>query len=159
MVEAGLCAPNHKLSDPVRYVALRGDARERLGAIWGAAAADARGDEGERREKTIEKESRKTKRAPLLLVVSVRTVDDVVRAEEDYATASAATQNVLLAAHALGYGAIWRTGDMVRSAPVRAHLGLNESDRIVGIVYVGEIEGDVPDAPERDVNAHLTVLT
>ena len=83
-----------------------GDARAQLGEVWGRAAADDRGDLGSKREKTIAKEASKTTRAPLLLFVSVRTVDDSVRAEEDYATACAATQNVLLTAHALGYGAI-----------------------------------------------------
>ena len=48
---------------------------------------------------------------------------------------------------------------MVRSASVRAHLGLRHSDRIVAIVYVGEAEGDPPKAHKHDIDAHLTVLT
>ncbi len=156
MVEAGLWAPNHKLSDPLKFVALRGDARKRLGEVWATAEAHRTGTDVESR---LAKDGQKPLRAPLILVVAVHTSADAVRAEEDYATGAAATQNVLLAAHALGYGAIWRSGDMIRSPQVRAFLGLDPTDRIVGAVYVGELVEDPPSAPEREVDKHLTILT
>jgi nitroreductase len=156
MVEAGLWAPNHKLSDPLKFVALRGDARRRLGEVWATAEAHRTGTDVETR---IAKDGQKPLRAPLILIVAVHTSQDEVRAEEDYATGAAATQNVLLAAHALGYGAIWRSGDMIRSPEVRAFLGLDPTDRIVGAVYVGELVEDLPSAPEREVDKHLTIMT
>ena len=155
MVEAGLWAPNHKLSDPLKFVALRGNARKRLGEVWATAEAHRTGTDVESR---IAKDGQKPLRAPLVLMVAVRTDADTVRAEEDYATAAAATQNVLLAAHALGYGAIWRSGDMIRSPDVRAFLELDPTDRIVGAVYVGELVEELPSAPDREVDKHLTVL-
>jgi nitroreductase len=156
LVEAGLWAPNHKLSDPLKFVALRGDARRRLGEVWATAEAQRTGTDVETR---IAKDGQKPLRAPLILMVAVRTSQDAVRAEEDYATAAAATQNVLLAAHALGYGAIWRSGDMIRSPEVRAFLGLDPTDRIVGAVYVGELVEEPPTAPDREVDKHLTIMT
>lgn len=156
IVEAGLWAPNHKLSDPLTFVALRGDARRRLGEVWATAEAHRTGSDLETR---IAKDGQKPLRAPLILVIAVHTAQDAVRAEEDYATGAAATQNVLLAAHALGYGAIWRSGDMIRSPEVRAFLGLDPTDRIVGAVYIGELVEELPSAPDREVDKHLTTLT
>ncbi len=158
LVEAGLWAPNHKLTDPLRFVALRGAARERLGQVWAEVAGAVELPPGVTRENFVAKEARKPLRAPLLLAVGVRTDEDAEVAEEDFATAAAAVQNVLLAAHALGLGAIWRTGGMVLAPAIRKHLGFAPTDRIAGIVYVGR-PAMVPPTPQpRDVDAHLTIL-
>jgi len=158
LVEAGLWAPNHKLTDPFRFVALRGAARERLGRAWAEVAATFEPPPGVTREAFVEKEARKPLRAPLLLAVGVRTDERPGVAEEDFAAAAAAVQNVLLAAHALGLGAIWRTGGMVLAPAIREHLGFGPTDRIVGIVYLGRPGMEPPNARPRDVEGHLTVL-
>jgi nitroreductase len=157
LVEAGLWAPNHKLSDPVRYIALRGDARARLGAAWMRDARTIEPPPGVERAAFLEKEGRKPLRAPVLLVVVHRVDPDPVVEAEDAATAAAAVQNVLLAAHAIGLGAMWRTGGMVRSAAVMDELGLAQNERMSGIVYLGEPAMSSPASPPRDVSAHLTV--
>jgi nitroreductase len=90
--------------------------------------------------------------------VSCRTVEDPVRAIEDYAAASAATQNVLLAAHALGLGAIWRTGDMAFHPAIVEHLGLAPSDRIVAFVYIGRPAMATPSAQARDIDTYIRVI-
>jgi len=154
MVEAGLCAPNHKLSDPLKFVALRGDARKRLGEVWATAEAHRTGTDVASR---IAKDGKKALRAPLILMIAVHTSNDEVRAEEDYATGAAAAQHLLHPAHALGYGAIWRSGDMIRSPDVRAFLEFDPTDRIVAAVYVGELVEESPSAPDRKVDKHLTV--
>ena len=63
LVEAGLWAPNHKLTDPFRFVALRGAARERLGRAWAEVAATFEPPPGVTREAFVEKEARKPLRA------------------------------------------------------------------------------------------------
>jgi nitroreductase len=159
LVEAGLWAPNHKLTDPVRFIGVRGAARERLGAAWVRDASLLEPPPGVERAAFLEKEGRKPLRAPVLLVAVRRVAVDPVMAEEDAATASAALQNVLLAAHALGIGAIWRTGGMIRSAAVCAELGLSEDERVSGIVYLGVPAMTTPTSAPRDVAAHLTILS
>jgi nitroreductase len=158
LVEAGLWAPNHKLTNPWTFTIVRGDARERLGRFWAGTLQEATLPPGVEREAFLTKEARKPLRAPVLIVVSSRTDSDHVRALEDFAAASAAVQNVLLAAHALGLGAIWRTGDMAFSEAVNEHLGLAASDRIVGIVYVGAPAMPAPSPPPRDVDSYVRIL-
>src|SRR5208283_5350932 len=48
-----------------------------------------------------------------------------------------AAQNILLAAHALGLGAIWRTGAPAYSDDVARALGLPAQSRIVAFIYLG----------------------
>jgi nitroreductase len=43
----------------------------------------------------------------------------------------------LLAAHALGLGAIWRTGPAVTDPSVKAFLGFAPDQHVIGFVYVG----------------------
>jgi len=159
LVALALCAPNHKLTAPWRFTILRGDARVRLGNLWADLAAALPLPAGVEREAYLAKEARKPTRAPVLLVTSTRTDLDPVAAAEDFAATAAATQNVLLAAHARGLGAVWRTGEMAYHAQINAFLGLAASDRIVGIVYLGLPAMDAPRARERDVDAVLHVLT
>ena len=157
LVDAALCAPNHRLTEPWRFTALRDDARARLGTLWAelaTAAAPADVDP----VAFFNKEARKAMRAPLLLVVSTRTAADPVVAAEDFSATAAATQNLLLAAHALGLAAIWRTGAMAYSTAVNAFLELDPTDRIVAIVYLGRAAMEPPLARPRRTGSVLRTL-
>jgi nitroreductase len=44
---------------------------------------------------------------------------------------------MFLAAHALGYGATWKTGAAARSAIVNRALGFEVDDEIVAFLYLG----------------------
>jgi hypothetical protein len=47
--------------------------------------------------------------------------------------------SILIAAHALGYGAMWRTGDVCIDGDVKQALGINAESAIVGFIYIGTI--------------------
>jgi nitroreductase len=70
---------------------------------------------------------------------------------------SAAVQNMLLAAHALGYGAIWKTGAAAYDNDVKATFGLEPADHIVALIYVGTVlmPGPLVEAPVDNVVQHL----
>ena len=57
------------------------------------------------------------------------------------AAVAAAAQNMLLAAHALGFAAKWATGKQAYDATVKAELGLGDDDRIIGFLYLGSYRG------------------
>lgn len=126
LLEAAGSAPNHHATAPWRFVVLAGDARREV--------------------------SERLERAPVVIACVVRPGDDPVRAREDRDAVAAAIQNLLLAAHALGVGAMWRTGPLADDPRARAVLGLNERDAIVGYVYLGRPVGPPPQrAPRRPV--------
>lgn len=76
--------------------------------------------------------------APMILAVGVSVRPDpfVTPTKQGYAAAAAA-QNALLAATALGYGSMWRTGMMVDADEMKAGLGLRPDDAIVGFLFLG----------------------
>jgi nitroreductase len=87
-------------------------------------------------------------RAPLVIVVGVdKPVETKVLELENLSAASAACQNILLAAHALGLGAKWRTGEWARDAKVKEFFGLTADHHITGFIYVGYPESVSEPAP------------
>ena len=48
---------------------------------------------------------------------------------------------MLLASHALGYGAMWRTGALAFDRKFMRSLGLAEHEHIVGFLYIGSVAG------------------
>ena len=159
IVEAGLYAPNHKLTEPWRFTILRGDARLRLGQAWAAREAERTSLQGPEREAYLNREAQRPLRAPVLVVVSTRTSDDAEVALEDFAATAAAVQNMLLAAHGLGLGAIWRTGTMAYDTATIRFLELEPSDRIVAIVYVGQPAMEPPRTRPRELSSVVRELT
>jgi len=61
---------------------------------------------------------------------------------EQMLSAGAAAQNIMLAATALGFGAMWKTGDAAYDDTVKAALGLEAQSAIVGFLYLGTPPGD-----------------
>jgi nitroreductase len=94
----------------------------------------------------------------VLIVVSVRTDENRVRAEEDLTATAAAVQNLLLAAHAKGFGAAWKTGKMIYDAEVKRFLGLDPNDRIVAVVYLGTEPGEEAAPRTREVDGVIRWL-
>ena len=77
-------------------------------------------------------------RAPVIIAVGVdKSMEAKVLEIENICAAAAATQNLLLAAHALGLGAKWRTGEWARDPMVKEFLGLAADQNMIGFIYVG----------------------
>ena len=131
LLAAAVRAPNHHLTQPWRFVVLAGDARAELGRTWAAGAT--------REGKDASRIPDKVLRAPVIVCVLERPHLDnpkVVEVEEHHAV-GAAIQNLLLAAHALGLGAMHRTGAPAVLPEVREYLGAAPDELIAGFVYVG----------------------
>jgi nitroreductase len=137
ILRAAVRAPDHGRMQPWRFLSIQGDARRRLGDLMMQSL--------ERREPTIEparlnSERDKSMRAPLIMAVAaaVRANPKVPDIEQIVAV-GAAVQNMILAAHALGFGAFWRTGPAAYDSEVKEALGFSASDALVGFIYLGSI--------------------
>lgn len=142
LLAAAAQAPNHHKVRPWRFFVLTGAARERLGEAM--AQALLRRDPAALPE-AVAAERAKPLRAPVLIAVGVdRPSGPKVVEIENVCAAAAATQNLLLAAQALGLGAMWRTGPAAFEPGVKAMLGLAPEQHLVGFVYVGYPLAELP---------------
>ncbi|MED0738100.1 nitroreductase [Aneurinibacillus thermoaerophilus] len=140
ILEAGNWAPSHFNTQPWKYFVMTGNGRKRLGEAYAKIALLEKG-EGLTDAETkalYEKSMNKAFRAPLVIAVACLPHEEeyVVEAEE-FAAVAASIQNMLLAAHALGYGAIWRTGAPSYHPVMKELFGLGAKDRLMGLVYIG----------------------
>ncbi|MBA1274640.1 NAD(P)H nitroreductase [Stutzerimonas azotifigens] len=146
LFRAALRVPDHGQLQPWRFLTVEGQGRERLGQLFVEAL--------ERREpaatpEALQKAARMPMRAPLLIIVVARLRDHPkVPHSEQLLAAGCAAHAMLLAAHAQGIGAVWRTGDFSYDAHVAAGLGLGQGEQIIGFLYMGTPEGRVRAAPE-----------
>ena len=151
--QAGLRVPDHAQLKPWRFLVISGAGLERVGDLFVKAQLE---DEPSMTTLAIDKARSKPHRAPLIIVVIARIqLHPKVPEIEQLLSAGAAAQNMLLAAHAQGIGAMWRTGSMAYHATVMAGFRLEENERLVGFLYLGEVKGRTRDAPQLDTSEYF----
>ncbi len=145
LLDAAAQAPNHFKVRPWRFVVLTGDSRNRLGDVMSASQRDRKPDLP---AEALDKTRALPLRAPVIIAVGVdKPTEEKVLEIENIAAVSAACQNILLAAQALGLGAIWRTGEWARDAKVKEFLGFSPDHHIIGFIYVGYPEFETETTP------------
>ncbi len=150
VLQAGVHAANHHDTQPWRFFVLTNEARSEFGEVLVQALVRRLDGATPNLEGLKEGERRKPLRSPVLIVVGVTSENaDPMARREDLQAASAALQNMLIAATALGLAAIWRTGDGAYDDHVKAHFGLQPSDEIAGILYLGYADETFGPAPAR----------
>lgn len=137
IIGAGVHAPDHGRLRPWRFVVLQGSARERLGE---SMAQRLREKVPDATPEQLDNERRKALRAPTIIVAAARITKGKIPDIEQIEAVTAAVQNMLLAAHGLGYGAMWKTGPAAYDPNTKALLGLSAEDHIVALLYMGTID-------------------
>ncbi len=128
-------APDHGRLRPWRFIVVRGAARERLGDLFAAHLGRAQPDLS---DEARERERLRAFRAPLVVVVAAHCNAAVkIPVIEQTLSAGTAAYAMMLAAYALGFNAMWKTGGPAYDEAVKEALGLEASDAIVGFLYLG----------------------
>ena len=150
LLSAAVQAPNHYKVRPWRFVVLTGAGREKLGDVM---AASLKTEHPEYPPEAFEKERGKPLRSPVLIAVGVDKPSEakVLEVENICATA-AAIENLLLAAHAKGLGAKWRTGNPATDPKVKQFLGFEPDQHLIGFLYIGypESQSEPKERPSFD---------
>src|SRR5262249_55543596 len=104
-----------------------------------------------------EAERARLARAPLVIAVVSRAAPHVKIPEwEQVLSAGAAAMNLVLAAHALGYGASWITGWYAYDRAVLDALGLAAHEKIAASVHIGRPRGVPEDRPRPPLDEIAT---
>ncbi len=154
MVEVYSCAmraPDHARLKPWKYHVVQGTARETLGEVF-AQVAKANGDCSDAK---IDKCRNMPLRSPLMVVaVCEPQTNNKVPELEQLLSVGAGVQNMQLAISALGYGSVWRTGEMAEAPLVKEAFNVSEKGRIVAFLYVGTPE-KTPNKPEVAIDDYV----
>jgi nitroreductase len=135
LLSAAVQAPNHYKVRPWRFIVLTGAGRERLGDVLARSFAEKFPQVP---ASALDKERAKPLRAPVIVAVGVdKPSEPKVQEIENICAAAAAVENLLLAAHALGLAAKWRTGDDARNPRVKEFLGFTADQHLIALLYIG----------------------
>jgi len=146
--------PDHGKLAPWRFILFEGDARLTAGA---AIATAFRAKYPDAQPAQVEFERKRLAHAPLVVAVVSRAAPHVKIPEwEQVLSAGAAAMNLVLAAHALGYGANWITGWYAYDRAVLDALGLASHERMAGFIHIGTPSGPVQDRPRPSLNEITT---
>ena len=151
---AALRAPDHAWLRPSRFIVIAGERRNALGELLEQCLAQRNpaADDAARA-----KARNAPLRAPMLVVTVVKLcAHPKVPHLEQRLSAGCATHGVLLAAEALGYAGIWRTGDPAFDRNVMDGLGLAQDEEIIGFVYLGTRDGAPKLLPDLDTADFVT---
>jgi nitroreductase len=147
LLEVAVQAPNHYKVRPWRFVVLTGEGRDKLGEVM---AASQRGRYPDLPPETFHKARATPLRAPVVIAVGVDKPSEPKVVEiENVCAAAAACENLLLAAHAMGLGGKWRTGEWARDSMVKEFLGFEADQHIIAFLYIGypEFVSEPPPRP------------
>ena len=135
ILAAAVQAPNHYKVRPWRFAVMTGASREKLGEMMAQSTKAAR---PEATEEELQKDRVKPLRAPVVIAVAVDKPGLTKAKEiENVCATAAAAQNMLLAAHALGLAAMWRTGPSATDPIIKQFFGWEPDQHLIGFVYVG----------------------
>ena len=140
-VACAIRAPNHRLTEPWRFVSLGPEAVAAIAALNAASIGDP--------ARAAAKAARWAEIRHWLLVTAAVTPGDAVRTREDYAAACCAVRNLQLALAADGVGAKWTSGAVQRTPDFARICGVDaDAETVVGVVWYG-FPADEPAKPTR----------
>lgn len=155
ILDLAMRVPDHGLREPWRFVVIAGDARQELGKRLSPVyrAANAHMEEA-KREKFAGIMERLFAGVPMAVVVISRPDRAcAIPVFEQELSAGAACMNLLHAAHAHGYGAMWVTGWAATNEQAARILGADEGEKIAGIIHLGTPKEIPAERPRPDAAA------
>lgn len=155
ILTAAARVPDHGKLAPWRFVIIGKENRE---AFADGLVRALRAEKPDASRIDIDGADQFARQAPVIVAVLSRTQPNhKIPVWEQELSAGAACQNLLMAAHALGYHANWLTGWAAYSPAVVELLGGAPGDRCAGFIFIGTSTREPEERPRPDLDAVSTV--
>lgn len=142
-------APNHGQTEPWRFIVFSGEALDKFGQVH-ADMYWANTDGAKRRKSKYDKYIHYAENASHVIATVMRPGSNTkIPEKEERSAVSAAIQNMLLGATALGIASFWSTGGMTYHPELKKDLGLNEKDQMIGLLYLGYTDNPRKEKPRK----------
>ena len=154
ILSAAGAAPDHGRLTPWRLIIIPPERRHLLGAAFAAALTERDGEATE-----VQKQDARAKafRGPFLVMAVVRLDPELgdTHPQERIISAGCAIHNMLLTAHAMGFGAGLSSGRALYSQQMRSLFALGAHEQPLCFMTVGTVQKSKPAQP-RPVMADYT---
>ena len=149
ILTAGSRVPDHGKLVPWRFILFEGEARARIGDVVGDVF---KRQNPNATDDQVATERNSFLRAPLVIaVVSTAAPNVKIPVWEQQLVAGAVCQNILHAAHAMGYSAQWLTQWIAYDETVTRAIGLKDTEKVAGFIYVGSASTPPTERPRPDI--------
>ncbi len=150
-------APDHGLLNPWRMIIIPPERRHLLGEAFAAALVER---DGAATEVQMQEASAKALRGPFLILMVARLDPELgpTHPQERIISAGCAIQNMLLVAHAMGFGAGLSSGRALYSQKMRLLFGLNAHEQPLCFLSVGTVIRRKPARPRPVMGDYTSSL-
>lgn len=147
ILKAGARVPDHGKLFPWRFILFEGEGRERFADILVNALAQDGATPAQMEEWRL-----RVTAAPVIVgvVSSARELIKIPVWEQEL-SAGAVCQNLLIAAHSLGFVANWLTEWYAYHPVVKQKIGLKPGERMAGFIYIGTAKDMLEERPRPDM--------
>ncbi len=158
LIDTAVWVPNHKMTEPWRFVFISGEGVHRYASIRRDMTLETLPTQDEEKRRLAgEGAYQKFATVSAYLGVVMKQSENPETREEDYASCCCLTQNFLLLAWERGLGTIWKT--FKYDARLRALLQLADDEIVVGWIHLGyPVSVPVP-APRAAIHERFTFVS
>lgn len=155
LLAAAATVPDHGQLRPFRFAVVCGDGRIAFGAALAAAALERKPGLNEH---ALENIRGKALRSPTIIVLIASPKPAKIELWEQNATAACTGYAIVLAAHALGIGAVWKSVPFTRGGGLCELLSLGPTEEMIGWIHLGTTIHAAPQRDPFDVSSVTTVI-
>ena len=160
IIEAATWAPNHRHTEPWRFIVLEkdGEARKKVAdAVYEWTWNYVKNPNPVRRETSSAEARDEVLDTPaLMLIYSIPGSNEEIT-EENFSATCCAAQNMQLMAHAIGLAVGWSTGRLCKAEEVQKVVGAEPDWAVVGAFYIG-FPTALPEAERQPLSEVCTYL-
>ena len=160
IVEAATWAPNHRHTEPWRFVVLEkgGEARSKVAdAVYQWTWNYVKNPNPARRERSSAEARDEVLQTPVLMLMYAIPGSNEEITEENFSATCCAAQNMQLMAHAIGLAVGWSTGRLCKAEEVHRVVGAEPDWAVVGAFYIG-FPTALPEAERQPLSEVCTYL-
>ena len=154
MLENANWAPNHKHTEPWRFIVFTDTGLDQLGKFQADIYQEVAKAKGDFDEAKMEKLRNKPLMASHVIAIGMKRDEKLrIPVEEEISAVAASVQNMQLTASAFGVGCYWGSGGITYMDEAKKALGLEKEDKLLGFLYVGmPKEGFWPEGKRTPIN-------
>jgi nitroreductase len=139
LLENANWAPNHKHTEPWRFIIFKGEGLQKLARFQSALYKNEAGEKF--KQAKYEKLMATPLRCSHVIAIGMkRSMESGIPEIEEIAAVSCAVQNLYLSTTAYGLGGYWSTGGITYSNAAKPFFGLQPEDKLLGFFYIGYVE-------------------
>ena len=155
LLSVSVTVPDHGQLRPFRFAVVSGDGRTAFGNALADSALERK---PELPERALESMRAKALRSPTSIVLIASPKPGKIEVWEQNATAACTGYAIVLAAHALGIGAVWKSVPFTRGQGLTELFNLGPAEEVIGWIHLGTSTQEPAEREPFDVSAVTTIV-